>query len=155
MGKRSNDIGKAFEADVQTQLEVLQRTELLRYIRLYDTHAANAYLPESPADFIVGTPLGGILLECKASEEHQSLALCLGTVKTHQAAAARLWVRTGNPSLFLFYSWQVDVVEAWEGSMVGECRATKKKLPKDGALFTVPSYELNALLRKVLLEDSA
>jgi hypothetical protein len=128
-----NKIGAQFEKDTQDVLDTLAGKTRLSYVRLYDTKSAQGkFLPEQPGDFIVAAE-GGHLLECKASEKHGSLRACLAdNVSTQQAAAHRLWSRTGNPCWFLFNSLPTGQVELWEGQVVGECRALGKRLPKEG-----------------------
>jgi len=151
MGRSSSKIGAEFETDVQDEFDRLARTKALRYVRLYDTKSAGRFLPKQPADFIVATPLGGTLLECKASEKYTSLAQCLAdAVEPHQAAAARLWKRTGNMSLFLFYSFVSDKVEAWDGQLIGEHRAAGKRLARDGQIMVYPKTQLRELLERLL-----
>ena len=127
---RKKDLGTTFQDDTQSYLDTLQKTGRLRYVRLYDTKSARVkYLPPSPGDFIVAAVGGGHLLECKASEVHDSLAGCVkSAVRPHQAASHRLWAKTGNPCWFLFYSQPRQVVELWRGDLVGEAYAGLRKL---------------------------
>ena len=119
------DIGTRFQDDTQDALKALRKTGLLRFIRLYDTKSARMkYLPPQAGDFIVSARSRGHLLECKASEVHASLAECVSShVQPHQAAEARLWARSGNPSWFLFYSQPEQKLEVWEGLRIGEAYA--------------------------------
>jgi len=154
MARTSNKIGAEFEGDVQAEFDEMKKRTRLRYVRLYDTKSARGrFMPKQPGDFIVATPLGGTLLECKASDKYLSLSQCLSSaVEEQQAAAARLWSRTGNPSLFLFYSFTSDLVEAWDGNLVGEHRAAGTRLPKAGAITTANKMHLRSLLDKLLFD---
>ena len=127
---KKKDIGTQFQEDVQSTLDTLKRTGRLRYTRLYDTKSArNRYMPPQPGDFIVASLGYGHLLECKASEVHDSLKDGLKQlVKSHQAAEARLWIRTGNPSWFLFYSQPKQTLEVWMGAEIGEAYVGQRKL---------------------------
>lgn len=131
---KSTKFGSDFERDTQDILENLSARFKLTYVRLYDTKSARGkFLPEQPGDFIVAAK-GVHLLENKASKEHSSLRSCLAdNVSTQQAAAHRLWARTGNPCWFLFYSLEAGKIELWEGEVVGTCRAKGERLPKEGA----------------------
>ena len=130
----SNPSGAEVERDTHDLLEGLACRFKLTYVRLYDTKSARgAFLPEQPGDFIVQALGFGHLLECKASEEHNSLRSCLAdNVSTQQAAAHRLWFRAGGPCWFLFNSLTTHSIEMWGGKVVGECRAKGKKLPAEG-----------------------
>ena len=133
---KKDKIGKAFEGDVRSALEVLTNTCKLSYVRLYDTTSARGkYLPEQPGDFIISAKGRGHLLECKASEKYASLRSCLAdNVKEHQAAAHRLWHRSGSPCWFLFQSVRTNELEMWPGLIVGEARAKGLRLHREDAL---------------------
>lgn len=156
MGKRTDaDIGKRFEADIKAALDELQSRFPIYAHRLYDTHSARGnFLPSQPGDWIIASPTGGHLLEAKASEIYDSLRSCLSShVEADQAAAHRLWSRTGQPSWFLFYSERTFNLELWEGLVVGECRARGKVLPREGqpgAPLTVSRNTLTDLLYNCL-----
>jgi hypothetical protein len=133
---KSTKFGADFERLTQDSLEFLSAKCRLSYVRLYDTKSARGmFLPEQPGDFIVASPNGGHLVECKASEEHTSLSSCLAAnVKEHQAAAHRLWARSGQPCWFLFHSVMSSELELWPGLVVGEARAFGHRLKRDDAL---------------------
>ena len=155
MGKREAKIGKDFETDVQASLDSLGKRHRITSVRLYDSKAARNYLPEQPGDFIVASPVGGSLIECKCSEKHRSLASCLHDhVSTQQAAAHRLWARTGQPCWFLFYSHLTDTVEWWEGESVGLARATGEKLdPEEPLVVSKASLSDTLFCALTKLED--
>jgi hypothetical protein len=133
---KDTKFGAEFEGLTQAALEELKCKGPLTYVRLYDTKSARGkFLPPQPGDFIVASPNGGHLVECKASKEHQSLRSCLSSnVEEHQAAAHRLWARAGQPSWFLFHPVMSSELELWPGKIVGEARAAGKVLKKDDAL---------------------
>ena len=133
---KDTKFGAEFEGLTQGVLEELKCKCPLTYIRLYDTKSARGkFLPPQPGDFIVASPNGGHLLECKASKEHQSLRSCLASnVEAHQAASHRMWARAGQPCWFLFHSVMTSELELWPGLVVGEARAKGAVLNKDNAL---------------------
>jgi hypothetical protein len=144
---KSTKFGADFERTTQDCLQGLMAIHRLYYLRLYDTKSSRGmYLPEQPGDFIVSSPNGGHLLECKASEEHTSLSSCLSdNVGTHQAAAHRLWHRSGQLCWILFYSVRSSEIELWPGELVGEARALGKRIHKEDAT-TVGADKLTSLL---------
>ena len=133
---KDTKFGAEFERTTQDSLEYLSAKCKLTYVRLYDTKSARgAYLPQQPGDFIVCALGKGHLVECKASQEHQSLSSCLSSnVEVHQAAAHRLWARAGGPCWFLFHSVMTSEIELWPGLMVGEARAFGDRLRREDAL---------------------
>lgn len=133
---KDTKFGAEFEKLTQDTLEYLKAVSPLSYVRLYDTKSARGkFLPKQPGDFIVASPNGGHLLECKASKEHSSLRSCLASnVEEHQAAAHRLWARAGQPCWFLFQSVMTSELELWPGLIVGEARAKGTRLKKEDAL---------------------
>lgn len=128
--KADNKIGKFFEDKVMTPtLQKLEGSEKFFYHKLKDTYAAGTYLPKSPADYLVACNGQSMLMECKASVVHYSLKSCLASmVGDSQVAHHRLWQRTGNKSLFVFYSDQTANVEFWNGAYVVECRVNGSPL---------------------------
>ena len=129
-------IGKWFEGKFQDMLnemrnEVEDRTS---YIRLYDsTSSRGKFLPAQPGDFIVAHNHTAYLVECKSSVKHKTLRSCLAShVKGDQVALMRMWVATGTPSCFIFYSDVDQCVEIWRGCDVCEAKVSGKPLRKDG-----------------------
>lgn len=133
--------GKSFENKVRDALTELRRTGTYHFIRLYDTTSASQqeqvnYLPEQPGDFVLTFPGAACLIEAKSSEVHSSLRSCVSShVSTGQAANHRLWQRSGNPSVFLFYDMQSKQVECWDGMVVAVAKSSSKPLPADSQLF--------------------
>ena len=143
------DIGKEFERSVKGALDSLKQRGQLAYARLYDTQSAQGYLPPQPADF-VGIAKGlAFLLECKASEEHDTLATCISTVDRAQAANLGLWARQGCNSIVLFYAAMVSKVEVWDGGQVSAARGSNKKLFEPA--FIGPMSQLERVLEKALV----
>jgi hypothetical protein len=68
------------------------------------------------------------LIECKASEEHDTLATCLSTVDRSQAASLGLWARHGCLSLVFFFAVLASKIEVWDGDQVSAARARNKPL---------------------------
>lgn len=119
----SSKIGAEFEGQVQDRLDKLKNMSLLSYVRLYDTKSTGRKghtLPRQPGDFIVAAGRAH-LLEVKASEKYETFTQCYrNMVEPHQAAAARLWRKSGNLSWFLFWSLPAQRLELWSGKQVGE-----------------------------------
>jgi len=149
--------GKWFEAKYVDAVAVIGKKVPVSNIRLYDTTSAGggAFIPEVDGDFITAFPGGALLVECKSSEKHESLRSCLSAnVSTGQAASHRLWHRTGNPCIFLFYTEIGDMVECWHGFTVGTHRAEGKPLPKEGWLFRCKLSEMTELLKNTVFSLS-
>jgi len=134
-------LGKQFESDFQAILDVLKTKHRMTYVRLYDTTSAQGkYLPEQPGDYIVSAKGLGYLIECKASNKYRSLKSCLSSaVSTGQAASMRLWHRSQSPCYFIFLDNVGQMIEIWEGNLVGEHRAEGTPLPEDGYEVKVPA----------------
>lgn len=116
---------KWFQNKVGSDLKDLMKTEPIRPFPFPDTFAARGkYLPAQPGDFAVVVPGGCVLIEVKTSEEHHGFASGLSKLMDkRQAAEHRLWHRTGNPSLVVFYSSLSERVEIWDGDYVANVRA--------------------------------
>jgi hypothetical protein len=110
----------------------------IRAVRLYDTSSARGNsLPAQPGDHLVVMHGKTILIEEKASEVHSSLRSGLSSLMDKpQAGQHRLWARTGNPSVVIFYSAVTGVVEFWDGLLVANHRNEGKPLPADGHFLT-------------------
>ena len=133
-------LGKQFEQDTQDLLKLFSTKYRFYYLRLYDsTSARGQYIPAVPGDFIAVANGVPHLIENKASEKYDSLKSCLSkNVDTGQAAAHRLWHRAGGESWFLFLAHKSQMLEVWNGELVGECRATGKSLPEGGYEMRIP-----------------
>ena len=153
---KDTKFGAEFERLTQDSLEHLSARCKLSYVRLYDTKSARGkFLPRQPGDFIVAARGKGHLVECKASQEHQSLRACLSdNVEIHQAAAHRLWHRAGNPCWFIFHSVMTSEIELWPGLVVGEARAFGKRLNKEDALVVRIDMLTDLLYNTFELRDS-
>jgi hypothetical protein len=123
--------GAKFEEDVQAVLTNLKNRGLCSWVRLYDSKSARGnFIPAQPGDFVIAAG-AAILLECKSSEVHESLAVpkCLrDNVKAAQAAEHRLWHKAGGSAWFIFYSLQALRYELWRGELVGLAYAKRTKL---------------------------
>lgn len=142
-------IGKAFEDKTLEALRNLSvvKANGIRFFRLYDTHAANGFLPEQPGDFWGGCPRGPALIECKASIAHDSLKGALSTALDFgQAMQLRLWGEAGYVSLVLFHDYYGKNIEVWDGATVGFHRAEGKRLNTNQRLAIFPEGNLEAWL---------
>ncbi len=150
-------LGAYLEDKLKVALTTLKKESNFRLLfhRFYDTKSAGAYLPEQPADFLIGCPTGAYLLEAKASFKKESLASCLANaVSSGQAAEAHLWCRTGpnQKSLFVFFCASTEQIEIWDGELVSATFIKPKaRLRKEDALHTGPISELKNVLRGILL----
>lgn len=137
------DIGAKFEEVVQSVLDELVKTKQIRYMRLYDTKSARgAFMPNQPGDFLIAAAGTTRLVECKASEVHESLKAGLSSLMPElaQAAHLRLWQEVAAcPSLVLFRSHASQRIEAWDGKYVGKCRAEGKRLHAGQLLLSLPN----------------
>jgi hypothetical protein len=144
---------KWFEKRVGETLKELQSAHRMRAYRLYDSATARTFIPAQPADYFVGCGGRCFLLEVKTSEEHDSLSGNLaGLMSTHQAGELRLWERSGNPSLVVFYSKPARIVEIWGGNHVAEHRAQGVRLNREAAktcsIDEFPMHLYHALIRR-------
>ncbi len=150
-------LGAHLEKKIQGALTGLKRenNQHLLSHRFYDTKSAGSFLPEQPADYLIGSPTGAYLLEAKASFRKESLAACLSNaVSGGQAVHAKLWCRTGpnNKSLFVFFCAQTEIVEIWDGALVADtfiqsgARLSRADVMGYGSLS-----KLKDLLRRALL----
>ena len=150
-------LGSWFEGKIADALKALKKESHhhLLFHRLQDTKAAGSFLPEQPADFFLGCPRGAFLVEAKASFAKQSLTSCLSSaVSGGQAAAAKLWCRTGphQHSLFVFFCAESETVELWDGLVVAErFIAPGARLIRAERWLSGPLTDLKPMLREVLL----
>lgn len=146
-------IGKDFEATILKTLHQLMtvKDDRMRFYRLYDTHSANGFLPEAPADFWGACPRGPTLIEAKSSYAHRSLAGCLSTNMDYgQALQLRLWAEAGHVALVIFYDFHGKSIEVWDGEVVGFHRAEGKRLKSTDRIAIFPEENLESWLRKYL-----
>jgi len=146
-------LGAHLESKIKTALTSLKKESNhgLAFHRFYDTKSAGAYLPEQPADFLVGAPMGAFYLEAKASFKKQSLASCLSSaVSGGQAANSKLWCRSGpnQQSLFLFFCAETEVVELWDGLLVAETYiAQGRRLSREDVMALGKLSDMKMLLK--------
>lgn len=128
--KADAKIGRWFEKNkVKPALDELQERNRLYYHGFTDTHAAGAYVNNAPGDFLVVLDGVPILIECKASNVHETLRSCLSdAVENHQVGTHKLFMRALGASLFLFYSDATALVEFWPGEAVVAARASGKPI---------------------------
>jgi len=123
------DIGKYFEKKVQDILKELQAEYPCTFYRFPDATAARNSMTAQPGDHMLLFNGRALLIEEKASEVHESLVSCAANmIKKKQAAMHLKWARSGNESIYLFYSRITGNVELWDGEYVATQRASGNKL---------------------------
>lgn len=142
MAAKDKDIGHWFEGKTRKALETLVAQQGLFFARLQDSRAAGKFLPNTPADFLVGFYGKARLLECKASVKHESLLECLSMLDDGQLAYHSMWHKNRLPSTYLFYSDMTGVVERWDGE---ELVRVVRKVASPGWLPTLEVCKLDAL----------
>lgn len=139
--KSPQEVGKDFEETFRLLLKDLQKRCPCNFHRFYDTHSAGAYLPEQPADFLLGFDGGMHFIECKSSDTHQTLASGLADLfSKDQAANLRMWSRAGASTHILFLSQRDGRVELWDGLRVSEARAAGKRIKAEGICHTYANF---------------
>lgn len=160
-GMTPQEAGHVFQQQVQDCLTDLQRTVRMRFIRLYDTRSAQGgILPEQDGDFLVMCKGVGWLIEAKSSLKFESLGQSRSSltelVPEHQAAAQRLWVRSGGCGLVVFHHLDGGYVELWKGDHVGLTRATPREHLDHRLMLRVGASrkDLQQALKEVLTTPS-
>lgn len=154
--KKIQKVSKAFEHDTEKAFSrLMARVEgRCRMFRLFDTHAAGAFLPEVAGDFIGGTLRGPTLVECKTSIKHETLRSCLASHMDYgQAAQLSLWTLAGFCSVVLFYSEPLGQVEIWPGGYVGDCRAAGTRLDPQHLLGLTPMSQFDDWIEQYFMKD--
>lgn len=123
------NIGKALQSTTMSALKSLASRIPLYVHRLEDTHAARNFLPTTPGDFLVVYNGIAYLIECKSSEQED---VDFGSrfrslVPNTQIASARLWIRAGGESLFLFHSIPHDLYAVYAGKVVVSMYQNKRQ----------------------------
>jgi hypothetical protein len=129
--KSPQELGKAFEADVQAVLVKMQTSFPVAFSRFYDTMSAGAYLPAQPCDFEVGYRGVTTKLELKCSTVHKTMnrTFITSNISESQGALFRLWHRAGVGVFYLFKDEQGGEVELWDGRYIVEVKNTPKMPP--------------------------
>ena len=145
------NIGKWFEGKFQEMLEKMRSnpTDRSSYLRLYDSASARGkFLPAQPGDFMVAYSAATFMVECKSSVKYTTLRSCLSShVKDTQVALMRMWIASGNPACFIFYSDVDKHIEIWPGKTVCEAKVSGKPLKKDGYVYRIPADSLESHLK--------
>jgi len=126
----AQQLGYWFEDQVRDTLKEIQRTYPSMFHRFTDSKAARNTVAAQPGDHMWLVDGKAFLIEEKASKKYKSLRSCLTMVSDKQIAFHRKWIRSGNPTLVLFYSDLDDTIEIWKGMMVAEHRVAGKPIPK-------------------------
>ena len=127
-------IAKEFEDDVRLVLDGYIRRNPTAYLRLYDTRSAGNFLPSQPGDFVAVLEGKATLIECKASEKHDTMVgnrtLLTKNFSDGQVAYMRVWHRAGANTIVLFLSANFDIIEVWSGNHLAETYVTPKAKPE-------------------------
>lgn len=147
-----NNIGKYFEKKVQASLKTLQETSPVFYYRFPDATSARNAFTAQPADHMIAYNGTVLLIEEKASDVHESLISGASSlIKKKQAAMHTKWLRSGNKSIYLFYSTLTGVVDVWDGAYVSNQRVKGQRIKLEEGLITCgPIKELTKVLRRVI-----
>lgn len=158
-GLTPQEAGHVFQNQVQECLSELQKTVRMRMLRLYDTRSAQGgVLPEQDGDFVALCRGNAWLIEAKSSLKFESLGASRTSltelVPEHQAAAQRIWVRSGGYGLVIFHHLDSGYVELWKGDLVGLTRATPREHLDHRFMLRVSAVkkELQSALKDVLLD---
>jgi hypothetical protein len=124
------ELGSAFQQDVEKLLRAMEPANRMRWFRFYDTKSAGSYLPSQPGDHLVLWQGRTFLIEEKLSTVHRSLA-STGALRdlmgNEQAAHQILWERSGAKGLVIFKDHANSFVELWPGAYVGRVRNTPRE----------------------------
>jgi len=133
--------GKLLEKKLQETLK--QYTEKIPsfYYRFYDTKSARNFIPSQPGDFFLLIPGGCILLECKSSNIGNSL-ITLAHKNKQQIAKHKLWLRSGNPALYVYLDLNTREVQ-WHISQ----QVINKE---DKPICTAPLFDLFTALKQII-----
>lgn len=154
MAKR-NDCGRVgyeFEDTLKDVFTEIKRRYKFDFHRFSDTKAAGRYLAPQPGDFLISftddkSSNHAIIVEAKASEEHESLRSCAASaIRSEQMGKLRAWLRSGGQGQYWFYCESSGVVEVWPGRHVVEARAKSKPLDKSQIIATLDYLKLEEQL---------
>jgi hypothetical protein len=144
-------VGHWFEEKVKAALVEICAEGGGVWHRFKDTRAAAQIVGNAPADFMLlhrGRPY---LIECKASLKEGSFTSSLSHLADHQAASLVQWWKAGGYPWLLFYCDYDGSVEIWDGNLVGQARAGRKRLPADEFEGRVALSDLVGGLRRYVL----
>lgn len=150
MAKR-NDCGRVgyeFEDILKDTFNEIKKRYKFDFHRFSDTKSAGRYLAPQPGDFLISfiddkSSNHAIIVEAKASEEHESLRACAASaIRSEQMGKLRAWLRSGGSGQYWFYCESSGLVEIWDGRHVVEARAKGKPLDKSKVLATFDYLKL-------------
>lgn len=147
-----SNIGKYFEKKTQEALKSLQEKRPLYYYRFPDATSARNAFTAQPADHMIAYNGTVLLLEEKASDVHECLKSGASSlIKKKQAAMHTKWLRSGNKSIYLFYSSITGMVDIWDGEYVSKCRVSGKQLDGERGIITYgPIKDLESILLETI-----
>lgn len=126
--------GTYAQDELQKVLKTFCEYNTAMFHRFPDTKSAGGhFLQNQPGDYMLNVPGKSILIECKSSTVETKVHVLAhkGKVGKNQIAQHRKWLRSGHPSLYLYYnfkrklfSWHngLDVINKnsstiWEGEL--------------------------------------
>lgn len=143
---RTEAKGKWWETRIEDAFRPLCKRLPAFFHRFTDSHAAGSLVARAPADYLLKTPHGALLIEAKSSEVHDTFASGYRSLlKAHQNANMRLWDRAGGQGLYLFAHKETQEVEAWDARVVH--RAFVKEVKKLTAADRVVGFHISNLER--------
>lgn len=133
MKKPRVDHGKIFEAYINSQMSEIMRERPCYWARILDSASAGNLIEAREGDFEFTMRAEGqgkcygIIVECKASTEHNSLASCFRSMlRTKQIARMRLRMRGGYTGVYLFHAVENDEIEVWSAAPLLEAFYQKR-----------------------------
>lgn len=87
------------------------------YYRFPDTRAARNIIAEQPGDFMFLTGTRATLIECKSTEQETPFPNLLDK---RQIGKHRLWLRAGQPSVFVYGDDWLERAQIFDGESVVE-----------------------------------
>lgn len=123
-----SNTGKPFEQTTMKILKELATKHPMKVHRFADSHAARNIMTSAPGDFLVVKSGVPILMEVKSSEQE---GVSFGSrfrsmVTSSQYAEARLWIRAGGVSMFMFHNIHDDAYEVYSGADLVEVYSQKR-----------------------------
>jgi hypothetical protein len=134
------DVGKVFEAELETVFRSLRESHLMAWHRFPDTHSAGGSILQSqPSDYLLGLPPGASVpskkrggdqrllpFEAKASEKHPSLQK--SAIRSEQRGFIHFYAGMLRlPYLVCHYSTLTGNIQVWDGLAITESRLNKDK----------------------------
>ena len=123
-------LGKFFESQIEASLLHMSMKYGVFWHRMSDTGATGgrSRIESQPADYLIAAAEKGLMLEAKASFKHKSAQR--GMLRPAQRNAIIRWsINNVMPYYVLFWSFERNVVELWDGRelLSNDCRSLNRK----------------------------